>query len=268
MSTPLAAYGYPLAVDVSDWQGTITVAELEEWHALGITRLIARTFSRAYAGDVLTRARAVGMQCEAYTYLYWGRTAAQLALAIDVAHEHGILRLWLDCEDPFTDADAVLGEIQDCVWDVGAAGIAPGIYAGRYWWQALGNPTTWAHLPLWMPNYGTGGWAPPITSPGYGGWTAQTLVMHQCTSTPPGGIPRANLDISYIYDGGDMALADDVAAIKALLQATGVEQAGAEGIDLLQSIRNTQHQQTQHQDQHPGGSIVTPHTHTGEVTVT
>jgi hypothetical protein len=193
-----------------------------------------------------TAAHAAGMKVEGYTFLEWGYVAdIWVRSAIRSFGAMRPSRLWIDVEDtsirPPLDWEAY---VQTALDEVRAHGIETGIYTGGWYWRGhLGNSTAFAHEKLWNSYYDGD---PDIDGLPYGGWTTAAIEQYQGTTELCG----QSVDLNAIWEEDDMGLVEEIARIKKLLVDTGVEQAGAEGIDLLLSIRNDQAAMMEHLENH------------------
>lgn len=260
-----------LGVDMSKWGGPLTADEAACMVANGVQVCIVASGPGNYGEWTLQQAQAAqaaGMALEGYTFLEWAYNARLwVRSAIQRFGAARPRRLWVDVEDtsipPPLDWERYVSEALD---EVRAHGLDTGVYTGRWFWAGhLGNVETFAHEKLWNSWYDGD---PDIDGLPYGGWTEASVAIEQYQGTTD--LCGQSVDLNAIYEEGDMTVQQQLDAINAVLEATGVHQAGVEGIDLLASLRNTQAAQREHIDNHPGGPAapVPAHQHTGEVTVT
>lgn len=181
------AVTYPLVADVSNYDADTFDAEC--FKAAGIAGVIIGC-QRPYAANAMARkAKDAGLPIlGVYAFLYFGiDTIGQTGRAIDVAHEFDVPMVWLDCESatPHEAADATTVsrrvELAHCV-DMVERDLQCGIYTGRYWWPSKMATDEFAHLPLWLADYGRNdGSRAPLLTTNFGGWTK--VAIHQYTST-------------------------------------------------------------------------------------
>lgn len=247
-----------LGVDMSKWGGPLTADEATCLLLNGVQVAIIGSGPGnygQYTEQQASAALAAGMAVEGYTFLEWGytadiwvRTAIQRFGAIRPA------RLWIDVEDtaisPPLDWESYVLTALD---EVRAHGIETGIYTGRWYWVGhLHDSRSFAAEKLWNSWYDGD---PDIDGLPYGGWTEASVAIEQYQGTTE--LCGQSVDLNAIYEEGDMTIQQQLDAINNLLQLTGVTQAGAEGIDLLASLRNTQTAQREHIDNHPGAAAGT-----------
>lgn len=183
-----------LGTDISEWGGDLDAATVECWKGQGVEYVIVQYSSKMQQHlQALTNA---GMYGEMYVYLYWGTSPwnqtplDRTNAALTVAKQFGVHRLWLDCEDtthPFQP-----GQLQACIDACTAAGVAPGIYTGSWWWGPnAGNTSRFSTLPLWDANYLTEAKQADLSKMPqdfnnfrpYGGWTAPTIWQWSNTTS-------------------------------------------------------------------------------------
>lgn len=205
------------------------------WKAQGITSVICGVYDPVNPphrmADAADLCRRSGLEIEAfYGLIYFGDEGAVMRdarWAIDLATQFGTELVFMDAEidahtagwqnapvpspaQRNTELLEVRGEIID-------AGLSPGLYTYRSWWQTEHADTKlFADLPLWFANYGANdGTQVPIETVNFGGWT--TLWGHQFTSRWGAihGCGRDSRDASYIFgEGADVGMSDkDVLAV-------------------------------------------------------
>ena len=90
-----------LAVDISNWSGTITENEVACWWESGIRHVIAGTQIPSIALQQFQTAVNGGMAVDAYVMLYWDYDIAdQVQDALATIEGFSVGRLWLDAEQP------------------------------------------------------------------------------------------------------------------------------------------------------------------------
>lgn len=189
-----------LAVDISNYQGALGQDVFERWFAEGARTVICGTDgSQAYPvvfPSQVQRARAAGLEAEAYVYLYFaGDVVRRTNLKLDMIDGvGGIKRVWLDCED--TSSGLAPGEIVGLIAAardaVQSRGYQCGIYTGRWWWVPYaGDERGFYDLPLWLASY-DGIWSLAMSP--LGGWTE--LHRKQFTDKGAlGGVSPLDLNI-------------------------------------------------------------------------
>jgi len=175
-----------LGVDFSQWGGPLLPSTVACWKAQGVDHAVVQ-YSERMAQHLQVLGDAGGVEIEGYVYLYWGQspwgqTPADRTRAALAAGRGRLLRLWLDAEDsthPYAE-----DQLQECVEACQSAGVAAGIYTGRWWWEpATGNSQAFAHLPLWHAEYLAQGATPDLSRlpqdfesfRPYGGWTRPAI---------------------------------------------------------------------------------------------
>lgn len=167
------------ALDVSHWSGELTEARLRAAQRAGMTRLVVGTQNHAVARQQAGVARSLGVEVQAYVYLYFAANPAErVRRDLPLLREIGATRYWLDAEDVVAGMrqDAY---VQDLHSAVAAAGAIPtGIYTARWWWVPYtGNSTAFAHLPLWTAQYD--GKADLSAVMLYGGWKSAAMKQYR-----------------------------------------------------------------------------------------
>ena len=100
LGSPVAAGEPALAVDISNWSGPVTDAEMDCWWELGYRHIIAGTQRPWLTRQQLEVAVARGMSVDAYEYIYWdGDVAGQVERALEAVADLPIGRLWIDLEE-------------------------------------------------------------------------------------------------------------------------------------------------------------------------
>lgn len=171
-----------LGVDFSSFGGDLAQSTIQQWKDNGVTFAVVQYSNRM--PQHLEALKDSGIQTEAYVYLYWGvdpwgqtpQVRTQNALLMMAGYD--VKRLWLDAEDTTHPFDA--RQLDACVALCEGAGVATGIYTGRWVWAgAYGNPTGFEHLPLWHAEYLGEAPSPDLSKQPqdfdafkpYGGWT-------------------------------------------------------------------------------------------------
>lgn len=168
-----------LGVDISNYQGVLSNAELQALNAAGRTVVVCGTDGNPTSPLVypqqVAAAVALGLEVEAYIFLYFSapddivaRTQSKLALIRQQGH---VTRVWLDCEDdPHGLApDEIKGHIAAARDAVQAAGFECGIYTGKWWWGPnTANDEGFWNLKLWAAQYD--GIEDPNVFDTFGGW--------------------------------------------------------------------------------------------------
>lgn len=189
-----------LAVDCSNFQGDLGQDVFERWHAEGCRTVICGTDGSQSSPNVFlqqsAKARAAGLNVEAYMYLWYDLdVAARARIKLDLIQQAGgIERVWLDVEDTFTSKGP--GEIvgltalaRDLVLE---RGFQTGIYTGRWYWVPRTNDSAgFSNLPLWLASYDG---QQNLDMPPMGGWTA--MYRKQFTDKGSlGGVSPLDLNI-------------------------------------------------------------------------
>lgn len=188
-------------IDVSNFDVPFTTDTVGCFIAAGKESLIIGCQRPVIATQQIDTARAVGLPIiGVYAYLYWGYdVGSEVQNAIDVAKAKGQSRVWLDCENggelPGVGVDTRHPQLAQAVAQVRAAGLEPGIYTGKYFWQdSMGNSTEFASLPLWHASYWNDRHLEETVN--YGGWTK--VAIHQYASTPE--LCGRNRDYDYVWE--------------------------------------------------------------------
>jgi GH25 family lysozyme M1 (1,4-beta-N-acetylmuramidase) len=176
----------PLAIDISNWGGQLTLATVAKWKAAGVQKVIVGVD----AGNIeLARDQACavtnnGLELGAYRFMYWAHGPAVILEAVRVAMNGlPLSEVWIDFEDtnaPRSSPAAVRQWITDCM--ARADALWPGkvgIYTAAWWW----NPWTanWggmAHYPLWVAQYDG---VADLSFKAFGGWTSCRMKQYQGT---------------------------------------------------------------------------------------
>lgn len=143
------------AIDVSHWAGAFARSKLAAAQAAGATKLIVGTQRQDIATAQIDHAKALGMEVEAYVYIYFASNPAErVRRDLTWLRAAGVSRLWIDAEDTvpgFTQDEYVAG-IRGAVEAAGSA--CAGIYTGGWWWKPrTGDSDAFKHLPLWAAQY-------------------------------------------------------------------------------------------------------------------
>lgn len=192
-----------LAVDVSNYTGTLRPEQIAAWKAAGVGLVIIQAFPNGIAQYMvqvqqMQNCQQAQMPYQSYVYDYLFDSAWRHA-ALDGLTGLGILApnwVWADEEDtsvrgaPLKTLVQGVGATLD---DISAHGFGRGIYTGRWWWSAnqyMRNTTAFASEPLWDAHYdgvpnATADFVP------YGGWMAP--AMKQYAGTQP---DQTDLDVT------------------------------------------------------------------------
>ena len=184
-----------LGVDFSSFGGSLDQGTVACWRQQGIEYAIPQ-YSAALPQH-LEALRGSGLRTEVYVYLYfplspWNQTPEDRVRAcLNMLHGRDVKRVWLDVEETNDTPAGTVAAVQRCVKVVEDAGLAPGIYTGRWIWpRATGNSAAFAHLPLWHAEYTApdgAGESHPEDAPDfdtfipYGGWTRPRIWQFQNT---------------------------------------------------------------------------------------
>lgn len=199
--------------------------------AAGVERVIAGCWDLEATKAIVAGCRANGIIAEdLYCFLYYGLPweTREVENAISIARSGGISRVWLDCEaSPPNERSVITPEerIQATI-TAGLAlereGVEIGIYTGEYYWRSqMANTGSFAHVPLWLANYGTNDPKhprPPITEVSFGGWSK--VSVHQYSSTIE--VCGRRRDHNYWMMEEDMELREKVARLERLLAGNGI----------------------------------------------
>lgn len=179
-----------LAIDCSNYQGSLTAATLRQWKVEGVGLVIPQAINPppAYPPGV-TRQQILAcvdasMPVDAYLWVWTNsnvRTDIQAKLTLLNGLERHIGRLWLDAEDTAgaTIAARITAisqafELMDA-WSNTHGKPRPGVYTGRWWWTGYaGNDQSFKDRDLWDADYDgvadiDHGWQP------YGGWAKRAI---------------------------------------------------------------------------------------------
>ncbi|HRK31702.1 MAG TPA: GH25 family lysozyme [Tepidisphaeraceae bacterium] len=210
-----------LGIDVSDFQGTITVAQWQSIKASGKDFVFAKateglTFNASTFTNNITRAHTAGMLIGAY---HFGRPDNNAAVAeadkfVSVISPYltaGYVRPVLDIE---VDAGSVafmsqwVNDFCSRVRDV--TGIAPLIYTGQFFASSNFNSTV-TQWPLWIARYPGGTVNPETQNPGSTTpWPTWNIWQYTDSGSVPG--ITGNVDLN-VYNG-DLASFTNVFVIK------------------------------------------------------
>ena len=178
-----------LAVDISNWSGTISPDAVAAWQAQGIEKVVVGTQNIHIARQQMKVVKDAGLELEAYVYLYGHLGAsAQIHDAMDTIAGFSVDRLWLDVEDEKSGKTPeqwieFLGlaiAISTVAFEYGL-----GVYTrAAYWRQHLGNTTLFRHLPLWNAWYMGKPNLDDFTP--YGGWSREEMRQYTNTQTLAG----------------------------------------------------------------------------------
>lgn len=192
-----------LAVDVSNYTGQLSQANLAAWKARGVDLVIVQAFPMSYATKYwnqrqqMDACQAAGMPFNNYIYDYlhdptWrdGCLAGLEGVPLKPAY------VWADEEDttasnmPLTKR---VSAVAATLTKIAAAGYQAGVYTGRWFWVGyMGNTTAFKSYPLWDANY-DGVPDPDLGFVPYGGWTHPTIKQYQGTTTLD-GVGNVDLD--------------------------------------------------------------------------
>lgn len=182
----------PVAIDISQWSGEVSVEDFQRAKAAGCSRVIVALNNLTLAKRQIDNAKAAGLQVQAYIYLYFQQDpASRVSEALNALSGTGVRDVWLDCEDEtFSFASRFcinkLGYCADLVWK---RGFNPGVYTASWWWKKHIDSTPDSELstqqveylakiydlPLWDARWDND---PDIDPANYGAWT-QPPVMSQ-----------------------------------------------------------------------------------------
>jgi len=173
------------ALDVSHHSGSLQLQKLRAARDAGVTRLVVGTQDHAIARQQAGVALMLGLEVQAYVYLYFAtNTAERVRRDLPLLKSIGATRYWLDAEDapPGMTQDEKVAGLRAAVEAAAAAGVPYGIYTARWWWtQHAGNTPEFAHLPLWTAQWD--GQADLRVFTAYGGW--KSLAMKQYRPATP-----------------------------------------------------------------------------------
>jgi GH25 family lysozyme M1 (1,4-beta-N-acetylmuramidase) len=192
------------AVDISKYQGVISVAVFQSWKAAGVDRVIIK-LGGGDAGryeDSLTEqnhanAHAAGLITEGYWFNGTTDPAGDAVFAAAIARRLGDARIWWDVENEGAMPHWTPAQLN-------TAARASGLPGGAYMSSSVTfaqdwSPCTW--LPLWVANYDAS------SVPAVGHWPATSVVMWQHTSKGhlPGYGGYLDLDTEYAASAGGTA---------------------------------------------------------------
>ncbi len=233
-----------LAVDISNWSGTITENEVACWWESGIRHVIAGTQIPSIALQQFQTAVNGGMAVDAYVMLYWDYDIAdQVQDALATIEGFSVGRLWLDAEQPAGSwtASQLTQKIQEAV---DACGSFPcGIYTRKVWWlDNVGDTITFSYLPIWYAYYDHNSdfddWYDPTVwwEGSFGGWTDPTGKQYDSDWTAP-DLCGVNVDYNIMYINDVQNLGTDTGEVGTIT----VNQPGKSvwhTIDLINQYRN------------------------------
>ena len=222
-------------LDLSNYDAdTLDVACMK---AAGVTGVILGCQRALVARQMADKLQAGGLPIiGVYAFLYLGiDSTGQAGNAIDIAHEYGVRRVWLDVESTgaseragITPAERI-AEVANCVAMLRSAELEPGIYTGRWYWVPyMENTAMFSDLPLWHSEYPADGHE--VRAVNYGGWT--NVAIHQYTSTLP--VCGRNRDANYVFVEDDMADPRVDALIKAFGGQAAIDAWNINGNSLLE----------------------------------
>jgi len=172
-----------LAVDISNYSGTITPEQVECWRQNDIMKVIVGLQDPVIAAQQMSVLVDAGMEIEAYYYFLFSRSPiAQATIAWDRCQGFPVKRLWLDFEDD--PGEMQPGAVAD--WIALAASVAGGrgpvgVYTAAWWWVPYtGDTDRLNHLPLWVAHYD---YDPDIDNVAFGGWTEPAMEQYSGTTT-------------------------------------------------------------------------------------
>ena len=219
-----------LAVDISNYTGPITAANVNDWSNAGVGLAIVQAldppagFPAGQTRQQLATLNAAGMPAEAYVFFWFDSDPAHVDRALALLQGLNVRRIWLDLEDVAAknynqqDTEAKVADaLQRCdAW--GAAQGIPqpraGIYTGNWYWSNaayMDNTETFKDRDLWDANYDFIG----IASQGfrsYGGWRSCAIKQH-IGSSAFGGV--SGLDQDCLSDAYAQAVGGAPAAVPA-----------------------------------------------------
>lgn len=185
-----------LAVDISNYSGTINAAQVAMLKRIGVGKVIVQLVN---PGELSHRQQipvllAAGMAVEAYVYV-WMSDLAFITERIRWANAElwqfpAVKFLWLDCED--VSDGLTPKETRDAIQRARTEALLPcGIYTAGWWWQAHTEDWTGCRdLPLWDADYDGRLALDPVA---YGGWTLPVMKQYQGDATIA-GIPNVDLN--------------------------------------------------------------------------
>lgn len=187
MSQPHPKERLALAVDISNWSGTISPDAVAAWQAEGIEKVIVGTQNIHVARQQMKVVVDAGLRLDVYVYLYGHLgAAAQMHDAMDTITGFAVERLWLDVEDEKSGKtpEQWVEFLRLAIKTVNL-NYALGIYTRAGYWRAyLGNNISFRDLPLWnawyMQTPNLDGFTP------YGGWKRELMRQYTNTQTMGG----------------------------------------------------------------------------------
>lgn len=140
--------------------------------------------SQDHSREQLRSARDNGCTVGGYVFGYAGTNPVRTVLdVVGLAQAEGVSLpvLWIDVESYEGEPGPDVEWIRDAVSECNRLGIRPGIYTGRWYWDAyLPDVTEFSHLPLWLAEYDNDPNVDNVTL--FGGWNE--AAGKQFTSTP------------------------------------------------------------------------------------
>ncbi|MHB8877476.1 MAG: GH25 family lysozyme [Myxococcaceae bacterium] len=176
-------------VDISVHSGYLSMDDIEQLKADGVTHVVVGTQDMAVTKQQLSLLVANGFTVDAYIYVYPGNTEQHVKDDLAALKDFPIGTYWLDLEDPQSADWADVTRRAVNTFNSVQAGddnaVQLGIYTSKGFWDSyMGGSTEFSNLPLWQAQ-----WPDDPTSvnesnflevPPFGGFTA---VARQYTDT-------------------------------------------------------------------------------------
>lgn len=198
----VAPAGPTFAVDVSNYTGPLSDAQLAVWKRDGVGLVIVQSidpppgYPPGCTVEQILAAQHAGLNVEAYVFLWFGLGVPDIQAKLDLLYALGIERVWLDVED--TSARSLrlskrISTVAAALATISAAGYETGIYTGYWFWTGyMGNTNVFSSANLWDAHY-DGEPDPAADFVPYGGWSNCLIKQYAGTSTLD-GVGNVDLD--------------------------------------------------------------------------
>jgi hypothetical protein len=217
-----------LAVDISNYTGSITADQVSAWRDAGVGLVIVQAvdppagYPPGRTGQQLRVLNQAGMPAEAYVFFWFDSDPSHVNRALALLEGVNVRRVWLDLEDVAAKGytqDQTEAKVTDALQSCDAWSTAhdlpsaTGIYTGAWYWTNalyMGNTQAFKTRDLWDAHYD---YIPDAAQgfQSYGGWDSCKVKQHIGTSVfcGVGGLDQNCLAAEYasVVAGGPTASA-------------------------------------------------------------
>jgi hypothetical protein len=183
-----------LALDISNYTGPITIADVAAWRDAGVGLVIVQAVDPPAGyppGCTLQQIQTLNeadMPADAYVFFWFDSDPGHVDHALSLLEGIKLGRVWLDLEDvsakgydQATTEAKVADALQRCdAWSQAHNLPSTGIYTGSWYWASelyMGNTQTFKGRDLWDAHYD---YIPDALQgfQSYGGWTGCVIKQH------------------------------------------------------------------------------------------